>query len=157
MNLSQDFNYSVLCIISIILVFWVPYYKIVMSVNIWCITRKRNSQIVGTASLMKQLLQDGINLLLMSPQLQRIVLFSDGSAIEKIQKHSKQCSIWEWLSGLARCLWSEFVRFDSRNYFEKQLLGSTSPTILTISHGGLSWCARNNGFPPYKQLVSPSC
>ena len=60
----------------------------------------------------------------------------------------------EWLSGLARCLWSEVVRFDSRNLFEKQLLGST-PTLLTVPHS-LAWCARNSGLPPYKQLVPPS-
>ena len=45
--------------------------------------------------------------------------------------------------------------FDSRNCFEKQLLDST-PTLLTVPHAGLAWCARNSGLPPYKQLVPPS-
>ena len=75
--------------------------------------------------------------------------------ISKLQKSGKWYTYpREWLGGLARCLWSEFVRFNSHNIFEKQLLGLT-PTLLTLLHG-LAWCARNSGLPPYKQLVPPS-
>ena len=42
--------------------------------------------------------------------------------------------------------------FDSRNFFEKQLLGST-PTLLTIPHS-LALCARNIGRLP-RQLEFP--
>ena len=56
----------------------------------------------------------------------------------------------EWLSGLALCLWSEVVRFDSCNFFENQLLGS-APTLLIVLHG-LAWCARNSGLPPTSRL-----
>ena len=59
--------------------------------------------------------------------------------------------IKECLRGLARCLGSEVVRFDSRKFFEQQLLGST-PTLLSVLHGLACWCARNVGLPPTSSL-----
>ena len=63
----------------------------------------------------------------------------------------------KWLSGFARCIWSKFLRFNSCHFLEKQSLAST-PTLLTVRHGLVVWCARSSGLPPppYKQLVPPS-
>ena len=65
----------------------------------------------------------------------------------------------EWLMVVswAHCCWSEIVWFDSRNLFEKELLGLTPPTLLTILHG-LAWCARNSsGLALYITILPLKC